>query len=147
MGLFWVVFGVGISVWSATFPFGGLANPGPGYLPLACGVLIALLGAGLIFMPTTVNEERAGSDQHIFPRGLACRRVVLTVASMLFCAGMMNVIGFILAVFVALIFLMRVVGTVRWKMAFFYALLYTVGSYILFEVFLKTPFPVGTLWL
>ena len=146
MGLFWILFGLTIAGWSAaTFPFGDMANPGPGYLPLACGILLAILGVALLFVRN--NEEEAGGHRAaLFPRGAAARRVAFTVGSMVLCAGLMEYIGFVPAAFLMTLVLMRAVDPVRWQMALVYAFVYSVGSFILFQLLLKTPLPVGMLW-
>lgn len=148
MGLLWVLLGIIISIWSATFPFGGIEEPGPAYLPLACGILIAALGGILFLRPASPNEnEPEKHGKPIFPRGSAGRRVALTIAAMGFCAASMYVIGFVLSVFVMILFLMRSVGPIKWKVALFYAVLYSFASFLIFKVLLKTQFPVGILWI
>lgn len=143
MGLLWMLLGIIISAWSATFPFGGIEEPGAGYLPLACGVIIAVLGAILVARPANANDP---GGKPIFPRGPAGRRVALTIAAMGVCTALLYVLGFILSVFFMVLFLMRSVGPVKWKAALLYAVLYSSASYFVFKVLLKTQFPAGILW-
>ncbi len=145
MGLVWVLFGVAVAGWSSTFPFGGMANPGPGYLPLACGVLLAALGAVLLFKSIPATSEGT-QRQRMFPRGAAAWRVSGTVASMAMCAGLMNFIGFVSASFLMALILMRGVGSMKWRSAVLYALVYSVGCYVLFKMVLKTQLPAGILF-
>lgn len=148
MGVIWILLGVIISIWSATFPFGGMEEPGPAYLPLACGLIIGVLGAVLFLRPANQNQDETGKHaKPIFPRGSAGRRVALTIAGMGFCATFMNILGFFLTVFFMILFLMRSVGPVKWKTALFCAILYSVASFFIFKVLLKTQLPVGILWI
>lgn len=148
MGFLWMLLGITISIWSATFPFGGMSDPGPGYLPLACGLIIGLLGTVLLFSPAKPEANQPiKHGKSIFPRGAAARRVLLTIASMGFCAAVMSILGFVLSAFFMSLFLMRSVGPVKWKTAIFFAILYSFCSFFIFKVLLKTQLPVGTLWI
>ncbi len=146
MGVLWALLGIIISIWSSTFPFGGIEEPGPAYLPLACGVMIAIFGAILFFKRGDQGGESAQHAKRIFPRGSAGRRVALTIAAMSLCSAFMYLLGYVLSVIFMVLFLMRSVGPVKWRTAFFYALLYSFASYFIFKVLLKTQFPVGILW-
>lgn len=148
MGFVWMLLGIVISASSARFPFGGMSDPGPGYLPLACGLIIGALGAILLFRPEKPkDDEPKKPEKAVFPRGAAGRRVLLTMASMGFCAAVMNIIGFILSAFFMSLFLMRSSGPVKWKTAVFFAILYSFGSFLIFKVLLKTQLPAGSLWI
>lgn len=62
-GLMFIVMGVGFS-WGATnYNFGSAARPGPGYFPFGLGILLALLGAMILFKSLTIKpdgDERIG---------------------------------------------------------------------------------------
>ena len=49
MAIVWVLLGLTISIWSATFPFGGLEDPGPAFFPLGTGLFIIAFGM-IMFM-------------------------------------------------------------------------------------------------
>ena len=56
-GLMFVVVGIGFA-WGATnYPFGESARPGPGYFPFGLGILLALLGALVLFKALTIETE------------------------------------------------------------------------------------------
>ena len=60
-GLGFIVTGVGFA-WGATnYHFGTSARPGPGYFPFGLGILMALLGAIVLFKALTVETE--GGDR------------------------------------------------------------------------------------
>lgn len=144
--IFWILLGVTISIWSATFPFGSWEAPGPGFLPLILGLILILLG-GILFlqMITGKGQGPAGTFTPIIPRGASFTRVALTLGSMLLTAIFLERLGFFLTVFFLILLLMRSIQPQKWKIALFYSLLTAFSSLILFNVLLKTPLPRGFL--
>lgn len=56
-GLMFVVVGIGFA-WGATnYSFGASARPGPGYFPFGLGILMAILGAIVLFQALTIETE------------------------------------------------------------------------------------------
>ena len=56
-GLMFVAVGLAFA-WGATnYNFGASARPGPGYFPFGLGVLLALLGASVLFKALTIEAE------------------------------------------------------------------------------------------
>ncbi len=56
-GLMFLVVGIGFA-WGATmYSFGNSARPGPGYFPFGLGILLAVLGAMVLFKALTIETE------------------------------------------------------------------------------------------
>jgi hypothetical protein len=56
-GVMFIALGIAFA-WGATeYDFGSTANPGPGYFPFGLGVLLALLGAVILFTALTIETE------------------------------------------------------------------------------------------
>ena len=56
-GLMFLLIGIGFA-WGATgYSFGSSARPGPGYFPFGLGVLLAVLGAIVLFKALTIETE------------------------------------------------------------------------------------------
>lgn len=56
-GLMFVAIGTGFA-WGATqYRFGSSAQPGPGYFPLGLGVILALIGALVLFKALTLESD------------------------------------------------------------------------------------------
>jgi len=146
MAVFWILLGLTISIWSATFPLGGLRDPGPALLPLACGLILILLGVILLVQ---VRRGKTDSPQRpsgrLFPEGAAGRRVAFTLGGMLFSAVLFVPLGFALTVFLLILFLMRTIQPQRWKVTILYAFLSAAGSFVVFKVLLKSQLPSGLL--
>ena len=144
MGILWVVLGLTISIWSATFPFGGMKDPGPAFLPLGCGVILILLGSITVFQGRTRNADPSTKRfERLLPQGAAGKRLAYTMGSMLLSIILLTPLGFVLTVFFLILFLMRTIHPQKWRVAVFYAFVLAVGSFIVFKVLLKTQLPGG----
>lgn len=146
MAICWIILGLTISIWSATFPFGSWVDVGPAFLPLACGLILVFLGIVLLFKARKENEGKPIEViRPIFPRGAAFTRVALTLVGMLLSSVFLDFLGFVLTVFFLILFLMRAIEPQKWRVAILYALISTIGAYVLFQVLFKTTLPKGIL--
>jgi hypothetical protein len=146
MAIFWILLGLTISIWSATFPFGGLEDPGPAYFPTALGLIIIVIGMIMLFRARKGKEENAlrPSEPAISHRA-AVMRVIFCLAGMTLSAVFFEILGFILTMFLMILFMMRTIDPQKWRKALFYSLISALGSLFVFRVLLKTQLPVGFL--
>jgi hypothetical protein len=56
-GLMFVAAGLGFAAGATNYSFGTSARPGPGYFPFGLGILLAVLGALVLFKSLTVESE------------------------------------------------------------------------------------------
>jgi putative tricarboxylic transport membrane protein len=140
---FWILLGILISIWSSTFPFGSLENQGPAIFPLGSGLALILLGSILLLQEVKQADQKVVQASPLMPSGRAGMRVGLSLAGMLLAAIFFDLLGFMLTVFCLMLFLMRVSQPSTWKVDLFYSMVFTVGSYLLFRVILKTTLPKG----
>lgn len=56
-GLMFLVVGIAFAWGATTYSFGSSARPGPGYFPFGLGILLALLGAMVLFKALTIETE------------------------------------------------------------------------------------------
>jgi hypothetical protein len=56
-GLMFVAAGLGFAAGATNYNFGTSARPGPGYFPFGLGILLAVLGAMVLFKSLTVESE------------------------------------------------------------------------------------------
>jgi len=146
MAVFWVLLGLSISIWSATFPFGGPKDPGPAFLPLGCGLLLILLGSIMLLRMRTRRADLSRKPfERLLPQGAAGRRVGFTMGSMLISIILLTPLGFVLTIFFLVLFLMRAIHPQKWKVAISYAFASAVGSFIVFKLILRTQLPGGFL--
>ncbi len=121
-------------------PFGVVRNPGPGFFPwwvsLTLGV-VALVQLGQLLI-----ERRAPEVAQ--PAG-RLGKVVALVAVLAVYSLVVDVVGYPIATFGLVLFMLRVTEPHRWPLAFGIALLAAGGSYVLFAVWLGVPLPAGLL--
>jgi hypothetical protein len=60
-GVMFIVVGIGFAWGATSYHFGSSARPGPGYFPFGLGVLMALLGALILFKALTIETD--GGDR------------------------------------------------------------------------------------
>jgi hypothetical protein len=56
-GLMFVATGLGFAAGATNYSFGTSARPGPGYFPFGLGILLAMLGALVLFKSLTIESE------------------------------------------------------------------------------------------
>ena len=56
-GIMFLVTGAAFAIGATTYSFGNSARPGPGYFPLMLGVILAILGAIVLFTSLTIESE------------------------------------------------------------------------------------------
>ena len=145
VAIFWIILGLTISIWSATFPLGSWESIGPALLPMACGLILILLGC-IIFVQTKKQKRKPVRPVvSQIPQRVAFTRVALSLGGMFLSAVVFDFLGFVLTLFLLILFLMQAIQPVKWRTAIFYAFVFTLGSYLLFQFLLKTTLPHGFL--
>lgn len=136
-GLMFVAVGLGFA-WGATnYSMGASARPGPGYFPLGLGLLLAVLGAVVLFKALTIETE--GGD----PVGPFAWKPLIVIT------GSIVMFGLILprlGMFVSLPLLVLVSAWAseefHWKDALINAAILTIGSWAIFIYGLKLTIPL-----
>ena len=136
-GLMFVVVGLGFA-WGATnYSFGQSARPGPGYFPFGLGILLAALGALVLFEALTIETEDGEPIGKIAWKPLG------------FIVGTVAVFGWALphlGMFIALPILVVVAALAgdefHWGEALLNAAILTAGSWVIFIYGLKLTIPL-----
>ncbi len=146
MAIFWILLGLTIAIWSATFPFGGLEDPGPAYFPLGAGLMIILFGV-IMFSQTRKRKESDSLRPYepLLPHRAAAMRVLFCLVGMSLSAAFFNILGFVLTMFLMILFMMRTIDPKKWRTALFYSVISALGSLFVFKFLLKTSLPSGFL--
>lgn len=77
-GLMFIVVGIGFALGATNYSMGSSAKPGAGYFPLILSVLLAILGAVVLFKSLTIETEGGDPIGHIAWRPLLV--VVVSIA-------------------------------------------------------------------
>ncbi|MGH2393546.1 MAG: tripartite tricarboxylate transporter TctB family protein [Candidatus Limnocylindria bacterium] len=121
-------------------PFGVVRNPGPGFFPwwvsLTLGTAALVQLGHLLIARRVPGAARPGG-------GLG--RVVALVALLAVYSLVVETVGYPIATFGLVLFMLRVTEPHPWPLALGIALLAAAGSYVLFAVWLGVPLPAGLL--
>jgi putative tricarboxylic transport membrane protein len=142
--LFWMLVGLTLTVWSATYPFGNLAQPGTGFLPLGLGILLLIFSMVLLVRAFKIPAAQKEKEKvPILPeRWLSLATTVLVLIA---CVFLFEKVGYLLIFFAISLILPLLAGQITLKRSFLFAVVSTAGVYIIFVWLLKQPLPTGFL--
>jgi len=141
--LFWLVIGIGIALCSLRYGVGTFHEPGPGFITFFAGAILTILSLALFFSSLRDQEDR-GSLLSLWA-GLETGKVLYVIFLLVAYTFLLKPVGFLISTFFLLFLLFRVKGSYRLKTIFLMSFLVTVGSYIIFEIWLKAQLPKGIL--
>lgn len=136
-GLMFIAVGVVFAVGALNYSFGSSARPGPGYFPFGLGVLMAILGAIVLFGALTVETE--GGEKI---GKWAWRPLVWIVASVATFGWALPHLGMIIALPILVVVSAMAGDEFHWKDALINAVILTVGSWVIFSWGLKLTIPL-----
>lgn len=144
-GLMFVVVGVGFAWGATTYNVGEGARMGPGYFPLMLGVVLALIGAIILFTSLVVETE--GGDR--IGKWAWRPLFFIIMANLLFgvlLAGLPSIkvpgMGMIAAIYGLTIVSSMADGHFHVRDTLILATVLAIGSYLAFIVLLKLQIPV-----
>lgn len=140
-GLMFLVVGVAFA-WGATdYAFGTSARPGPGYFPFGLGILLALLGALVLFKALTLESE--GGD----PVGaFAWRPLVVIILAIVVFGVALPRLGLIITLPITILLSSLAGSEFRLRDVLFSSVVLTVGNWALFILGLKLTIPVWPIY-
>lgn len=136
-GLMFVVTGVVFAVGATSYPLGISARPGPGYFPLMLSVIMAILGAIVLFKSLTIETE--GGD----PIGdIAWRPLLVIVAAIAMFGVALPRLGLVITVPMLIVLTSFAGDEFHWKGVVANATVLTVGAWAIFVLGLKLTIPM-----
>ena len=142
-GLFGLAFGIFIMIKSVHLDAGGFHQPGPGFFPLFGGILLTLFSAVLLVQSFLVKAQAIRSTAPV--EGENPRLALYAFLGVVAYAFVFEGLGFILATFLLVIFLLRIVKPKKWWVTLLTAAIISLTSYFVFTVLLKSELPDGLL--
>ncbi len=110
-------------------------------MPVIIGVIFSLLGLGLLFRRSGPEKDGPvfGTEQAGWRRvGLTCITFALFIMTIPF-------VGYIIGTIVFLTIIFKIMGIVHWRTGFFFGIVASVSTYIIFKILLSMPLPTGFL--
>jgi hypothetical protein len=136
-GLMFTAVGIGFAVGATNYSMGSSARPGPGYFPLLLSVILAILGAIVLFKSLTIETE--GGD----PIGAIAWRPLLVIVFGIVVFGIaLPRLGMIVTIPI-LIGISSLAGDeFKWKGVAINAVVLTAFSWLIFVAGLKLTIPL-----
>ncbi len=136
-GLMFVATGIGFA-WGATnYNFGSSARPGPGFFPMGLGLLMAILGAVVLFKALVVETEDGE------PVGAwAFRPLLIVMASVGLFGYTLPLLGMAVALPIMIVMCSLAGDEFHWKDALISVVVLTAGSWAIFIYGLKLVIPL-----
>jgi len=136
-GLMFVVVGIIFAVGATNYSMGTSARPGAGYFPLLLSVIMAILGAIVLFKSLTIETPGGDPVGHI-----AWKPLLIIVASIAVFGITIELLGMIVSIPV-LIFIASLAGDeFHWRDVIANAIVLTIFSWAIFIVGLKLTIPM-----
>ncbi|MEZ5644239.1 MAG: tripartite tricarboxylate transporter TctB family protein [Burkholderiaceae bacterium] len=132
-GLVLTALGAFAAIYAQRYEFGELHRMGPGYFPVALGVVVAVLGL-FIAVPAFM---RRGEPIHV-----EWKTMVLVVASIVVFALTLKLLGLILATMVSVVISSLADKETRWKGRLLIAVGVAVITYLIFSLGLSMVLPI-----
>lgn len=141
-GLMFLLVGLGFA-WGATeYSFGNSARPGPGYFPFGLGILLAVLGAVVLFKALTIESEDGD------PIGtIAWRPLGVIVGAIVLFGWALPHLGMVIALPLLVVIAAMAGDEFKWLEALLTAAFLTVGSWVIFVWGLNLVIPLWPTFL
>ena len=136
-GLMFVIVGIGFAWGALTYNFGSSARPGPAYFPFGLGVLMAILGASVLFKALTFEVE--GGDK-MGP--WAWRPLIIVVGAVASFGWVLPHLGLLIALPILVLVSALAGDEFHWLEALINAAVLTVGCWAIFIYGLKLTIPL-----
>lgn len=141
---FGIAFGIVIIIYSLKIDLGEMHNPGPGFMPLFTGIVITVLCIVYSVRSIWTKDELYMKEESPWPR--ENRRILIGVMGALFLyVFLLPILGYIIATFLLVFFLLWVIEPKRWFITIIQAALFVLGVHVIFAKWLMIQFPKGLL--
>ena len=141
--VFWFFFSTAVLVQSIRMGVGTLGNPGMGFM--ACGASGIMTLLSLILLVQSL-VGRKGTEESARPfAGLLLGRVVGFVIAVFLYILFLPSLGYLVATFLLMACLLVIVGKYKWWLLIFFPGLSSLVSYYVFAKLFQCPFPAGIL--
>ncbi len=134
-----VLLGLGI-VWQAReMEYLTSIGPGPGFFPWWLGLL--LTGLSIAWLASAVWHPNHGGEHRFFPEWWGLRRILLVMAAIIAVGLAMEFVGFQIAMFAFVAFVLTVLGWRKWGLTLILSAVLSFGVYHTFTRWLDVTLP------
>lgn len=140
--IFWICIAITICIESLRLGPGSLVNPGPGLVPLACGLILGVFGI-LVFVFSF--RTKGETTEALWKPETRWGKMISVVTSIIAYALLINLLGFHLVTFFWMGYVCWRIGEMKLKNAILVSLITIFAVYLIFEHYLNIFFPKGIL--
>ena len=138
IALFWVVLGILLCYGATQLGLGSVTEPGSGFIFFWSGLILVILSLMVVAESQRSTDRTAGETAE-----MNWAKIALVLLSLLLYAFFLERLGFVLTTFVLLTFLLAWIEKINWARSFGFASAATLGSFAIFELWLKIRLPKG----
>lgn len=142
-GLVIVAFAIAVIHESLQLTYYTELGPGPGYFPFWIGVIVAFLGASMVYTATFRHADPLPED--LVPSRSGFTKMGVVFAVLVWTIVMMDPLGFRLTNLVFFLALLPVLGCTNWVTVILVSLVGSFGVFYAFDTILTVPLPTGIL--
>ena len=137
-------FSLAVCFQAVRYPLGSISKMGPGFLPFYSGLALAALSLGILLHALLTPGRKVPE-----PTEGSRTRNILKVGAVFFSMGayafLLDKLGFPITTFFFTLILFKFCESYRWIPALLGALVASLGTYLIFGLWLQCQFPKG--WL
>ena len=136
--LFWIALGILVCYGATQLSVGSVSEPGPGFIFFWLGLILVILSLAAF-------AESLRSSESIVQGGKEMNwvKIALVLLSLLLYAFFLERLGFVLTTFLLLGFLLGWIERANWTRSLGVATGAALGSFVIFELWLKIRLPKG----
>lgn len=132
-----LLFGLGGAIEAHRLRIGEPGHPGPGFFPFGLAVALGLVALLLLLQPAVPRPAAATAER------LRHGKAVLALLAAAGYAFALEPLGFLLATFVFLLFMLRAIEPRPWISSVTIAAATAIASHLVFKVWLAVQLPAG----
>ena len=141
-GLVLFIFSAAFCWGSSQLSYGSVHKPGPGFFPRWLGIVLGAMSIGLI-VKTTLKKGRTKTIRDLLDEKVRWEKIVIVLLALFLFGLLVDYLGFLTVTFLFMGCLLLFVDRQSWRTVIGWALIGSIGSYLIFEVLLKLRLPKG----
>ncbi len=141
--IFFLLTGIFFALYARTVEIGAFTEPGPGFLPFWAG--LTLVAMSIVLFLKSYARKADTARPSFFPLPDSWKRVLAVFLSLIAYNLLLTRLGFTIATFLFLTFLVRFIFPQTWRRSLVVGVLGSVFARLLFINFLETQLPKGFL--
>ena len=136
--LFWIALGILVCYGATRLSVGSVSEPGPGFIFFWLGLILVILS-----LAAFAESLRSSKEIVQETREMNWVKIALVILSLLLYAFFLERLGFVLTTFLLLSFLLGWIERASWTRSLGVSTAAALGSFAIFELWLKIRLPKG----